>query len=126
MKNYAAFLILLLSISIVGCEKISTADDGSLYGSWKVRLDVPPYTTYLVNIEREYAGIDTTVFVFNNFQNRDDMVFCKLNDSTLTIWNSSEVTGTGVYHKSERKINWAYTSFSNSTSTPIYATYTKN
>lgn len=126
MRTYFVFLILFLSIPIVGCDKIDTSDNGSIYGAWKVNLTVPPYSTYMVNIESESAGKDTVV-VINNFLNQGgDMVYCKLKDSTLTIWQSTEVSGTGVYHKHARKITWNYNVFGSSGFTQVYATYTKN
>ena len=120
-------MLIFLVVSLFGCEKIDTKDDGTLYGSWKVSQEVYPFSTYMVNIEKEPAGIDSTIVVINNFQNLgDDVVYCKLKDSTLTIWQPSEVSGTGVYHKSARKISWDYSVFENGGVKQIRATYTKN
>ena len=120
-------MLVFLVVLLVGCEKMDTKDNGALYGSWKVSQEIPMFSTYMVNIEKEPAGIDSTIVVINNFQNLGgDVVYCKLKDSTLTVWQSSEVSGTGIYHKSARKIRWDYTVFENGEVKKVRTTYTKN
>ena len=127
MRAILVCLVLFVSFMFVGCEKISTGDNGTLYGSWKVRLDVPPFSTYLVSIEKEYVGVDTMVGI-NNFLNNDgEKVYCKFKDSTLTILQNAGVTGIGIYHKSQRKVTWNYEVVFNGVYPPqVRATFTKN
>ena len=119
----------------MGCEKISNDDNGTLYGSWTVR----EYSmnsnirTYLTSIVKE--PVDESIVVINNFYNlgQDFQVYCRLKDSTLTIFQTNgqipeyTFTGTGIYHKSARKVSWQYVVTSNSGSTEyVQADYVKN
>lgn len=131
MKTCYLIFIFLLFVSILGCEKISNDDNGTIYGSWKVSEEGAKYSirTYMVDIVK--SSFDTTVVVINNFYmlGYDDEISCRLTDSTLTILpfgSGSFITGTGIYSKTARTIRWNYIVNSTADVDVVHATYTKN
>lgn len=134
MRTAFIYSLVLAALLFVGCEKISTSDNGTLYGSWSVREESASMNprTYLADIRRE--PVDTTIVIINNFNNLGSSfeLYCRLKDSTLTIFQTNgeipgySFSGNGIYHKSARLITWVYVVNTNSGSDQVYARFTRN
>ncbi len=134
MRTVTLYSVVLFAMLFVGCDKVSTSDNGTLYGSWSVREESANLNprSYLADIRREQY--DTSIVVVENFYNLgySFQVLCRLKDSTLTIFQTNgempgySFSGKGVYHKSARLITWEYVVNNGSGVNQVYARYTRN
>ncbi len=113
MRNrtkYFILLMVLLTITVVSCEKFSGNND-SIAGLWRCEELSSP-RRYSVTISR--SDFDTTYFVIYNFHNLGQEIetYVQLKDSTITFLNLNtgnySFSGKGIAHNNYSIIDWDY------------------